>query len=132
MTTQELVERAREALPQNLFDVGSMLAWRGRIHAVRHRLEEDVPAAAITDAILDLTSSVLELAEESTANPAMIQDHFWRYAKLKGNATEETLEATSEIESRLLPLSPENQRQYLGDLFGIILAAEFELLAKAV
>ncbi len=132
MTTRELVDQAREVLPQNLFDAASMLAWRGRIHAVRHRLEEGGPAAGVTDAILHLTASVLELAEETTANPAVVQDHLWRYAKLKGNSAEDTLEATSEIEKRLLPLSPARQRQYLGDLFGIILAAEFDLLAKAV
>jgi hypothetical protein len=132
MTAQELVERARKALPQNLFDVGSTLAWRGRIHAVRHQLKEGSRPAAITDAILELTSSFLELAEGTNTNPAIVQDHFWRYGQLKGNSVEETLEATDQILKRLLPLDSTQERQYLGDLFGIILAAEFELLAAAI
>ena len=132
MTVQELVERARKALPQNLFDVGSTLAWRGQIHAVHHQLKEGSRPAAITDAILELTSSFLELAEGTNTNPAIVQDHFWRYGQLKGNSVEETLEATDQILKRLLPLDSTQERQYLGDLFGIILAAEFELLAAAI
>jgi len=132
MTLVELLRRARESTPREGMTPASLLEWRGRIFALRHALPDGSRGAEVADALVALAASTILLLEGDEEPLVHLQDHVWRFSRVKGNTTEEAAAAADEIHRRLASLPLNRRRVFIADLYRILLTAEFDLLAKAM
>lgn len=132
MTLDELVRRARAAMPREGFDARELLDWRGSIWSIRHSLPDGSRGAEVADALVALLGSCIRLLTDDADPMVELQDHVWRFSRLKGNTIDEATAAAEEIQRRVAPLTSPRRRGVIADLYRVLMSAEFDLLAKSV
>lgn len=130
MTLDELVRRARDAMPREGFDARELLDWRGAIWSIRHSLPDGSRGAEVSDTLLGLLGSCIRLLTDDADPMVELQDHVWRFSRLKGNTIDEATAAAEEIQRRLL--NAPRRRGFIADLYRVLMSAEFDLLAAAI
>ncbi|GEM_PF-6521287 len=132
MTNEELLRRAREALPRESADATSLLEWRGRICSIRHTLPDGSRAGEVADALIGMVGSSVRLLTEDADPRVELQEHLWRFCRLKGNTTDEATAAAEEIERRIAGADDSHRRPLLAQLYCAIMGEEFRLLEASM
>lgn len=131
MTLDELLRSARAGIPRDPSDAAALLRWRDDLHALRHVAPDGTRAAEVADAVLALAASSVLLLRGDPEPLLALQDHVWRFSRLKGNSTDEASAAAEEIRRRLSSLDADRRRHFIADLYRLLMAAELDLLAVA-
>lgn len=128
----ELLEAVLADVPLGSGDAKRILEWRGRLMAYRHALPDDARGAQVADAVIELVGDLVGLANRSRAEiEVTLQDNFWRFARLKGEATTDAVPAAAEIQHRAAVLPDARALQIFRDVLVTIATAELRLLKEA-
>lgn len=132
MTLDELLRRARQALPRETADASGLLAWRGKILSIRHTLPDGSRGAEVADALTSLVGSAVRLLTDDVDPRVELQENVWRFCRLKGTTTDEATSAAEEIDRRLAHATPNERRALLAQFYSGLMGGEFHLLEAAI
>lgn len=125
----ELLDAVMADVPLGSGDAKRIVEWRGRLCALRHALPDDARGAQIVDALLDLAALLATWGDRTrTEIEIAVQDHVWRFARLKANSTAEAVPVAEEIRKRVGAI-PDGRslREFIAALAGM----ELRLLKDA-